>query len=168
MCVVSVIFSLRLVSIDLFDWVMSEDDVDVLLCVDCLKHQQGLPQISPTILCDPLVQALDLLPTLLVSYIPEYSADLSLCGRSNSHQQRSTPDRRDNIARRVRQQDQPQIRTVLLHRPPQCRLCISCQMVCLVDDHNLEALLCAQIHLLCLCHFLEQVLHNDPVVVADI
>ena len=41
-------------------------------------------------------------------------------------------------------------------------------MVCLIDDDNLEALLCAQVDLLCLRHFLEEVLHHHSVVVADI
>jgi hypothetical protein len=41
-------------------------------------------------------------------------------------------------------------------------------VVRLIDHNDLEALLCAQIDLLCLRDFLEQVLHNYSVVVSDI
>jgi hypothetical protein len=132
------------------------------------EHQQGFSQIPSTIPRDPLVQALHLLPSLLFAHILQHTADLRLRRRSNPHEQRSTPNRRNDITRRIRQQNQSQIGTVLFHRPPQRGLCISRQVIRLIDDHDLEALLCAQVDLLCLCYFLEQVLHDHSVVVANI
>ena len=41
-------------------------------------------------------------------------------------------------------------------------------MICLVDDDDLEALLCAEVDLLGLRDFLEQILHHYSVVVPDI
>lgn len=41
-------------------------------------------------------------------------------------------------------------------------------MICLVDHHNLEALLRAQVNLLCLGNFLEQILYDHSVIVSDI
>jgi hypothetical protein len=142
--------------------------VDVLLCMHRLKHQQRLPQIPPAVPRDPLVQALHLLPPLLLAHRLEHAANLRLCRRRNPHQQCPTPDRRNDVARRVCQQNQPQIGTVLLHRPPQRRLRIARQVVCLIDDDDLEALFCAEVDLLCLRDFLEQILHNYSVVVSDI
>jgi hypothetical protein len=115
------------------------------------EHQQGFSQIPSTIPRDPLVQALHLLPSLLFAHILQHTADLRLRRRSNPHEQ-----------------NQSQIGTVLFHRPPQRGLCISRQVIRLIDDHDLEALLCAQVDLLCLCYFLEQVLHDHSVVVANI
>ena len=45
---------------------------------------------------------------------------------------------------------------------------IASEMVGLIDDNDLEALFGCQIDLLCLRNFLEEVLDDDAVVVADV
>jgi hypothetical protein len=72
-----------------------------------LIHQQRLPQIPPTIPRNPAIQPLHFLPPLLLPGTPQRPANLLLARRRNPHQQRPTPYRRNNIARRIRQQDQP-------------------------------------------------------------
>jgi hypothetical protein len=136
--------------------------------MDCLKHQQRLPQVPPTVFCDSLIEGWNLIPPLLLPYVLQDITYLNFCWRCNSDKQRSATNRRNNVACRVRQQNEPQIRTVLLHCPPERGLCIPCQMVRFVDDHNFETLLCTQIDLLRLRHLLEQVLDDYPVVVSDI
>lgn len=140
----------------------------ILLRMHCLKHQQCFSQISPTFPCDSLVQALDFLPSFLITDFAQNSTNLSLRWCCNSNKQRPTPNGRNDIARRVCQQYQPQVWTVLLHCSPKRRLCIPCQVICLIDDNDLEALFRTQIDLLRLRNFLEQVLHDHSVVVSDI
>lgn len=41
-------------------------------------------------------------------------------------------------------------------------------MICLIDDNNFESLLGGLIDLLCLSDFLEQVLNDDAIVIANI
>ena len=45
---------------------------------------------------------------------------------------------------------------------------IASEVVGLIDDNNLEALLGCQIDLLCLRNFFEEVLDDDAIIVADI
>lgn len=133
-----------------------------------LKHQQRPPQIPPTLPRNPLIQPRHNAPPLLPPRLCQNFADIDLSRRRNPHQQRPRPDRRNDIRRTIRQQDQPQIRAILLHRPPQRRLRIPRQMIRLVDHHDLEPLLSSHINLLRLGYFFEQVLDHHPIVVADI
>ncbi len=41
-------------------------------------------------------------------------------------------------------------------------------MICLIDDDNLKSLFGRLINLLCLGNFLEQILDNDAIVIANI
>lgn len=134
----------------------------------CLKHQQSLSQIPPTFLRDSLVQAFNLLPSLFPSNLTQNSTDLGLGRCCNSNKQCPTPNRRNDIARRIGQQYQPQVGAVFLHCSSQRRLRIPRQMICLIDDYDLEALLRTQVDLLCLRNFLEQILHDHPVIVSDV
>ena len=136
--------------------------------MDSLKHQQCSPQISPAVLCNSLVQGWNLVPAFPFTHVVQDVADLSFRWRCNSNEQRSAANRSNDVACRVGQENEPQVRTVLLHRPPERGLCISCQMIRFIDHNNLEALLCSHIDLLCLRNLLEQVLDDYPVVVADI
>ena len=141
---------------------------DVLLRVNSLEHEQSLPQVPPALLRDPLVERCNLTPAFLLAHSPQNPADLVLRRCCNPDKQRPATNRCDDVACGVREEDQAKIGAVLLHGPSECRLSISRQVVCLIDDDNLEALLCAQVDLLCLRHFLEQVLHHYSIVVADI
>lgn len=133
-----------------------------------LKYQQRPSQIPPTLLRNPLIQSLDHTPPLLLSHTFKHPTNLFLRRRRHPHKQRPTPYRRNNITRRIRQQYQPQIRTIFLHRAPQRRLRIPRQMIRLIDDHHLESLLRREIHLLRLGDLLEQVLDDDAVEVSDV
>jgi hypothetical protein len=163
MCVWSVTFSLFWSDADL-----EELSAYVLLRVDSLEHEQSLPQIPPTLLRNPLVERCNLTPAFLLAHGPQNPTDLVLCRGCNPDKQRSATNRCDDVACGVRQEDQAKVGTVLLHGPSERRLRISRQVVCLIDDDDLEALLCAQVDLLGLRHFFEQILHHHSVVVADI
>lgn len=140
----------------------------VLLCMDGLKHKQSLSEVPATLLGNSLVQPIYLLPTLLLSNNPQHAAYLLFSRCCNPDQQRSTPNWSNDVTRRVRQQDQPQVRTIFLHGPSQRCLRIARQMIRLIDDHDLETLFGVQINLLRLCDFLEKILHNNTVVVSDV
>ena len=129
--------------------------MSVLLRMNRLKHQQRLPQIPPTLLRDPAIQTLHLLPLFLLPRRTQRPTNLILGRRRNPHQQRPTPYRRNNVTRRVCQQYQPQIRTILFHGASQRRLRIPRQVIRLIDHHDLEPLLRCQIHLLRLRDLLE-------------
>lgn len=133
-----------------------------------LEHQQRPPQIPTAFLRNPLIQPLILLPPLLPARHLQCLDHILLLRRRHPDQQRPTPNRRNDVARALRQQNQPQIRRILLHRPPQRRLRIAREMIRLVDDHDLEPLLGRQVHLLRLRDLLQQVLHDDAVVVAHV
>lgn len=141
---------------------------DVLLRMHTLKHQQCSPQIPSALLRNPLIQAPLHSPALLLPTPLQHLTNLALARRRNPNQQRPRPNRRNDIRRTIRQQYQPEIRTVFLHRPPQRRLRITRKMIRLIDNHDLKPLLRARIHLLGLRHFFEQVLHDDAVVITDV
>jgi hypothetical protein len=131
-------------------------------------HQQRPPQIPATLLRDADIQLLRHGPTLLLCTPLQYITNLDLRRRRYPNQQCSTPNRRNDIRRTVRQQYQPQIRTILLHRPPQRRLRIARKMIRLIDNHDLEPLLRALINLLRLRYLLQQILNNNTIVVPNI
>lgn len=133
-----------------------------------LKHQQRLPQIPAGFLRDPLVKTRNLGPALFRSDLPQHLTNLLLGRGWHSHQQRPTFDRRYDVRRRVRQQDQSQTRAVLLHRSPQRRLSVPGEVVGLVDDDYLEPLPRVHVDLLRLRNLFEEVLHDHPVIVPDV
>lgn len=141
---------------------------DILLRMNRLKHQQCPPQIPPTLRRNPLLQLPRSRPPLLLPTPRQHITDLPFRRRRDSHQQRPTPDRRNNIRRAIRQQYQPQIRTIFLHRSPQRSLRIPRQMIRLIDNHHLKLLLRTLINLLRLRHFLQQVLHHNSIIIPDI
>jgi hypothetical protein len=89
-------------------------------------------------------------------------------GRRDSYQQASTPDRSNDVACAVGEQDEAQVRSVLLHGATEGGLRIACEVVSFVDHDDLETLLGGKIDLLCLSNFFEEVLDNDTIVIADI
>ena len=102
-----------------------------------LIHQQRPSQIPPTLLSNPSIQLLRHDPPLLLRTPLKHITNLHLRRRRNPNQQCPTPDRRNDIRRTVRQQYEPQVWTILLHRPPQRRLRIPRQMIRLIDNHDL-------------------------------
>lgn len=103
-------------------------------------------------------------PALLLRRLSQHFTYLLMRRRRHPHKQRTRPNRRNNIRSRVRQQDEPQVRRVLLHRPTQSRLSVSREVICLVYHHHLEPLPRRQVHLLRLRDLLEEVLYHDPVI----
>ena len=57
----------------------------VLLCVNSLEHEQSLPQIPSTLLCDPLVEAVILLPAFLLPNNLQCRTNILLRRRCNPH-----------------------------------------------------------------------------------
>ena len=143
-------------------------DGSILLRINRLKHQQRSPQIPSALPRNPLIQTLHNPPPLLLPHLRQYSFNILLRWCRHSHQQCPTPDRCNDPPRRIRHQNQPQIGTILLHSPPQRTLRISREAICLIHHDHLEALLCAEIDLLRLRDLLEQLLHDDAVVVAHV
>jgi hypothetical protein len=133
-----------------------------------LKNQQRPPQIPPTLLRNPLIQPLIQLPTLLLPTLLQHITNLPLRRRRHPNKQRPAPNRRNNIRRTIRQQNQPQIRTIFLHCSPQRRLRISRKMISLINHHDLKSLLGTCIDLLSLRDFFEEVLNDYAIVVPDI
>lgn len=133
-----------------------------------LIHQQRPSQIPPTLLSNPSIQFLRHDPPLLPRTPLKHITDLHLRRRCHPNQQCPTPNRRNDIRRTIRQQYEPQVRTILLHRPPQRRLRIPRQMISLIDNHDLKPLLGTLINLLRLRHLLQQILHHDSIVVANV
>lgn len=133
-----------------------------------LVHQQRLAQVPPALHRDPLMQTLDGAPALLLGGVREHVADLLVRGGGHAHEQRPRADRGDYVGRRVGEQDEAQVGRVLFHGPAQGRLGVAAQVVRLIDDHDLEALLGRLVDLLRLRHLLEEVLDDDAVVVAHV
>lgn len=136
--------------------------------MNCFVHEQCPSEIPSTLLRNPRIQLLRYRPSFLLPTPLKYVADLTLRRRRNPHKKCPTSNGRNYIRRAIRQQYQSQIGTVFLHSSSQCCLRISCQVVRLVDHHDLEPLLCGLVDLLSLSDFLQQILYNDPVIVAYI
>jgi hypothetical protein len=133
-----------------------------------LVHQQSPSQISSALFGYPLFQPGAAFEALFLSHAFQDARDLLYARRRDSDQQASTPDRSDDVACAVGEQDEAQVRTVLLHGATEGGLRIACEVVGFVDHNDLEALLGGEIDLLGLGDFFEEVLNNDTIVVADI
>lgn len=103
-------------------------------------------------------------PALLFRRLGQHLAYFPVCRRRHAHEQRTRPDGRNDIRRRVREQDKSQIGRVFLHRPTQGGLGVSREVVGLVYHHHLEPLPRRQVHLLRLRDLLEEVLYHDSVI----
>jgi hypothetical protein len=136
--------------------------------MDSLKHEQSTTQVAVTLLGNSLFETLTACVTLLLSDLSQDCADLVFGRCSDSDKQGTTSNRSNDIARTVGQKDQAQVGTVFLHCSSQGSLGVSGEMVCLIDDDNLEALFGGHVDLLCLSNLLEKVLDNNTVVVANI
>lgn len=147
---------------------MREGRGGLLLSIHRLKHQQRPPKVPITLLCNPLGQGLFPLQLLRTSHILHNLHHLVYTRRRNPHQQRPAADRRNNPRRGIRNQNQPEVRRVLFHGPPKRGLGVAGEGVGLIDDHDLEALLCREVHLLRLRNLLEQVLYHDAVAIAHV
>nr|POE46839.1 sulfite efflux pump ssu1 [Quercus suber] len=106
--------------------------------------------------------------TLHLTYLGQHARDLFLRRRRNSHQETSRANRSNDVARAICEQDQAQIRAVLLHRATERGLRIARKLVRLIDHHDLEPLFRSEIDLLSLRDLFQQVLDHNAVVIADI
>lgn len=140
----------------------------LLLRMYGLEHQQSSPQIPTALLRDPRLEPSVTLVSLLFADLGQNLPDLLHCRRRNPDKQASTPDRRNDVASTVRQQDQSQIWRVLLHRPAKRSLCIAGKVVGFVYYDDFEALFGCQIDLLGLRDFFEKVLDDDSIVLCHI
>ena len=140
----------------------------VLLSVNSFEHEQSTTQIAIALLGNSLFETLTTCVTLLLSDLGQDCADLVFGGCSDSDEQGTTSNRSNDIARTVGQKNQAQVGAVFLHCSSQSSLSVSGEMVGLVDDDNLEALLGCHIDLLRLSNLLEKVLYDNTVIVAYI
>jgi len=106
-----------------------------------LVHQQRSSQVSSTVLGYPLFQSRATFQSLFLSHTLQDGLDLLYARRRDSDQQTSTPDWRDDVACAVGEQDEAQVRAVLLHGATESGLRIACEVVGFVDHDDLEALL---------------------------
>ena len=148
--------------------VLSAFTGNILLGVNRLEHQQRPPKVPAALLGDPRAELIAPLELLALGCVLQDLDDLLPRRRRDTHQQRTRLDGRDDVCRRVRDQDQPQVRRVLLHRPPQRGLGIASQVLGLIDDYDLEPLPRGQIHLLRLRRLLQQILDHHSVVIANV
>jgi hypothetical protein len=142
--------------------------VSLLLRMHRFVHQQRSSQVSPTLFCNSLLQASVCLQALFFSDTLQHGLDLLYARRRDSDKQTSTPYRRNNVARAVCEENETEVRAVLLHGTTEGGLGIACEMVGLIDHDDLEALLGGEIDLLCLRNFFEEILDNDAIVVAHV
>jgi hypothetical protein len=149
-------------------WSTKTRRVSLLLSMHRFVHQQCPSQVSSTLFRYPFFQSGAAFQTLLLSHTFQDALDFFHARRRDSDQQASTPDWSDDVACAVGEQNEAQVRTVLLHGATEGGLRIACEVVGFVDHDDLEALLGGKIDLLCLGDFFEEILDNDTVVVADI
>lgn len=140
----------------------------LLLCIDGLEHKQRTAQVPTTLLRNPLIQTLCLRPAFPLRGNSKCRADITLTRRGHPNQQGSRTYGGNNVRGTISQENQPQVRTVFLHRPTQRSLCITREMIRFIDNDHLEPLLRGQIHLLRLGNLLQQFLDHDPVIVPDV
>ena len=133
-----------------------------------LVHQQGLPQIPAAVLGDAAVEAVEDGPALAAGGGGEDGAYVVGGRGGDADEQGAAADGGDDVGGAVGEQDQAQVGAVLLHGAAEGGLGVAGQVVGLVDDDDLEALAGGLVDLLGLGDLLEQVLHDDAVVVADV
>lgn len=125
------------------------------LGINRLEHEQCPPKVPSAFLCYSLIEIVCLGPTFLLARESENRAYLFFRRRSYPDQQSPGTDGSNDIRGTIGQEDQPHVRTVLLHCPSQSRLSITSQMIRLIDHNNLEPLLCRKINLLRLRNLLQ-------------
>lgn len=90
----------------------------LLLSVDSLKHQERSSEIPSALFSNADRESLVPAQLLNRRNVLHHPHHLRHSRRRNPHQQRPAADRRNNIRCAIRNQDQPQVRTIFLHGPP--------------------------------------------------
>lgn len=136
--------------------------------MDSFEHEQSTAQVAIAVSGNSALQTFAASVSFFLAHLGQDLADLIFSRSGDSDKQGPAPDRGNDVACAVGQEDQAKIGAVFFHGSSQRGLSVSGEVIGLVDDNDLEALFGCEVDLLCLGDFFQQVLDDDSIVVGDI